>query len=61
MAPVTEGPQQFKQLSRKGKKAWRKNIDVSDVQVGLDSAREELIKGLALRFFVPQRSDLVDM
>ena len=38
-------PQQYKQASRKGKKAWRKNVDVSDVQAGLDSAREETIQG----------------
>ena len=53
MTPFTqyatmEVPQQHKQPSRKGKKAWRKNVDVSDVQAGLEQAREELIKGLAL-------------
>ena len=45
MVPRTEPPQQYKQLSRKGKKAWRKNVDVSEVQSGLESAREEIIKG----------------
>jgi nucleolar protein 53 len=29
-----------KQTSRKGKKAWRKNIDLEDLNAGLDSARE---------------------
>lgn len=45
MVPTQEPPQQYKQTSRKGKKAWRKNVDVSDVQAGLDSAREEIIQG----------------
>jgi len=38
-------PQQFKQPSRKGKKAWRKNVDVTEVQEGLEEVREELIQG----------------
>ena len=38
-------PAQYKQPSRKGKKAWRKNVDVSDVQAGLDDAREDEIRG----------------
>ena len=38
-------PTQHKQPSRKGKKAWRKNVDVSDVQAGLEEVREEVIKG----------------
>jgi nucleolar protein 53 len=33
------------QTSRKGKKAWRKNVDVSDVTAGLDQLREEIIQG----------------
>lgn len=34
MAPtnVTKKPSQYKQSSRKGKKAWRKNIDISDIE-----------------------------
>ncbi|KOG96172.1 Nop53p [Saccharomyces eubayanus] len=34
MAPtnVTKKPSQYKQSSRKGKKAWRKNIDISEVE-----------------------------
>ncbi|KAG8527421.1 uncharacterized protein KY384_007573 [Bacidia gigantensis] len=47
MAPskIAEAPQQYKQPSRKGKKAWRKHVDVSQVQAGLEDAREEVIKG----------------
>ena len=45
MAPKYDPPQQYKQTSRKGKKAWRKNVDVSEVQAGLDNAREEIIQG----------------
>ena len=45
MSPSKEAPQQHAQSSRKGKKAWRKNIDVTDVQAGLEEAREEVIKG----------------
>ncbi|KAI4219809.1 MAG: hypothetical protein L6R36_008066 [Xanthoria steineri] len=38
-------PQTHGQRSRKGKKAWRKNVDVSEIQEGLENAREEVIKG----------------
>ncbi|KAI6247954.1 Ribosome biogenesis protein NOP53 [Erysiphe necator] len=38
-------PKQFAQKSRKGKRAWRKNIDSTDVQNGLEELREELIQG----------------
>ncbi|KAF2143823.1 uncharacterized protein K452DRAFT_268244 [Aplosporella prunicola CBS 121167] len=38
-------PAQRKQASRKGKKAWRKNVDVSDVQSGLENLRDEVIQG----------------
>ena len=38
-------PQQYKQPSRKGKKAWRKNVDITEVQRGLELLREELIQG----------------
>ena len=40
-----EAPHQYKQSSRKGKKAWRKNVDVSEVQTGLEIVRDEVIKG----------------
>ncbi|KAF3918048.1 hypothetical protein ABW21_db0205045 [Orbilia brochopaga] len=33
------------QTSRKGKKAWRKNVDVSEVTTGLDQVRTEIIQG----------------
>jgi hypothetical protein len=45
MSATVEAPQQYKQPSRKGKKAWRKNVDVSEVQEGLRILREEEIKG----------------
>lgn len=38
-------PAQHKQPSRKGKKAWRKNVDVTEIQEGLEEVREEIIKG----------------
>lgn len=38
-------PQQHKQPSRKGKKAWRKNVDIGEVQHGLDALREQIIQG----------------
>lgn len=45
-ATVAPGaPAQYKQPSRKGKKAWRKNVDVTEVQEGLEEVRDELIKG----------------
>ncbi|PNS18359.1 hypothetical protein CAC42_6176 [Sphaceloma murrayae] len=45
MSNPTIAPAQHKQPSRKGKKAWRKNVDVTDVQSGLENAREEVIHG----------------
>ena len=56
MEPSREAPQQHKQPSRKGKKAWRKNVDVTDVQAGLDEAREEVIKGLVPSVVSPSTS-----
>ncbi|KAF8854233.1 P60-like protein [Acephala macrosclerotiorum] len=45
-ATVAPGaPAQHKQPSRKGKKAWRKNVDVTEIQEGLEEVREEIIKG----------------
>ncbi|KAK3319239.1 ribosome biogenesis protein Nop53/GLTSCR2 [Apodospora peruviana] len=40
-----EGPSQYKQPSRKGKKAWRKNVDVTDVEKGLEELNDQIIKG----------------
>jgi nucleolar protein 53 len=45
MATVLNPPSQFKQPSRKGKKAWRKNVDITEVQEGLEDLRQEVIKG----------------
>ena len=42
---TSAAPQQYKQHSRKGKRAWRKNVDVSEIQEGLENVREEIIKG----------------
>ncbi|KAI1312498.1 ribosome biogenesis protein Nop53/GLTSCR2 [Xylaria venustula] len=41
----TEAPATYSQPSRKGKKAWRKNVDVTEVTKGLDEVNEEIIKG----------------
>ncbi|KAK4539389.1 hypothetical protein LTR36_010990 [Oleoguttula mirabilis] len=38
-------PATHSQPSRKGKKAWRKNVDISEVQTGLEDVRDEIIKG----------------
>ena len=45
MASSVEAPQQYKQPSRKGKRAWRKNVNVSEIQEGLDTVRDEVIQG----------------
>ncbi|OBT61677.1 hypothetical protein VE03_08401 [Pseudogymnoascus sp. 23342-1-I1] len=44
-AAAPEAPQQHNQKSRKGKKAWRKNVDVTEIDAGLEAARDEVIKG----------------
>lgn len=41
----SEAPHQYGQPSRKGKKAWRKNVDVSEVEKGLEARNEEIIQG----------------
>ncbi|KAK4232221.1 ribosome biogenesis protein Nop53/GLTSCR2 [Podospora fimiseda] len=38
-----DAPSQYKQPSRKGKKAWRKNVDVTDVTKGLDELNTQII------------------
>ncbi|KAK6508190.1 hypothetical protein TWF506_010290 [Arthrobotrys conoides] len=43
MAAVVDVPKV--QTSRKGKKAWRKNVDISEVTTGLDQVRTEIIQG----------------
>ena len=40
-----EAPQTYNQPSRKGKKAWRKNVDVSEVEQGLKELNDEIILG----------------
>jgi nucleolar protein 53 len=45
MTERIKAPAQHKQPSRKGKKAWRKNVDVTQVQEGLEALREEIILG----------------
>ncbi|RMZ88874.1 hypothetical protein DV736_g3893, partial [Chaetothyriales sp. CBS 134916] len=45
MAPQSSSqtaPATHSQPSRKGKKAWRKNVDISEVTTGLDTLREEI-------------------
>ncbi|KAI9836612.1 MAG: hypothetical protein M1819_001246 [Sarea resinae] len=45
MSATVAAPRQFKQPSRKGKKAWRKNVDITQLQEGLEEVRDEVIKG----------------
>ncbi|CAK1358441.1 hypotheticalsprotein [Cercospora beticola] len=41
----TVAPATYSQPSRKGKKAWRKNVDITEVSSGLDNLRTEIIHG----------------
>ncbi|PPJ56912.1 hypothetical protein CBER1_02250 [Cercospora berteroae] len=41
----TIAPATYSQPSRKGKKAWRKNVDITEVSSGLDNLRTEIIHG----------------
>lgn len=43
--PSNTAPATHKQPSRKGKKAWRKNVDVTQLQQGLADVRDEVISG----------------
>lgn len=54
MSSSVVAPQQYKQPSRKGKKSWRKNVDVTEVQEGLRLLKDEEIKGYVL--YVAQSS-----
>jgi len=38
-------PATYKQPSRKGKRAWRKNVDVTEINSGLEELRAEVIAG----------------
>jgi len=49
-----EGPSQYKQPSRKGKKAWRKNVDVTEVTEGLDELNQQIIQGYGYSFMRKQ-------
>ena len=40
----TAAPSAHTQPSRKGKKAWRKNVDLTEVQSGLENVRDEIIR-----------------
>lgn len=50
MSTSVKAPSQYKQPSRKGKKAWRKNVDVTEVQEGLRQLKEDEIKGYVYDF-----------
>jgi nucleolar protein 53 len=41
MPTKTGAPAQLSQSSRKGKRAWRKNVDIGDVEERMESLREE--------------------
>ncbi|SCU79859.1 LAFA_0B06084g1_1 [Lachancea sp. 'fantastica'] len=43
MASEQARPSQYKQSSRKGKKAWRKNIDISDIEKSIQLRNDEEI------------------
>ncbi|KAL9113078.1 MAG: hypothetical protein Q9227_002690 [Pyrenula ochraceoflavens] len=45
MNAATQPPQQYTQPSRKGKKAWRKNVDISEITSGLEDLRDEILTG----------------
>ncbi|KAH7398458.1 ribosome biogenesis protein Nop53/GLTSCR2 [Pyrenochaeta sp. MPI-SDFR-AT-0127] len=45
MADTESAPAQYKQPSRKGKKAWRKNVDVTQIQSGLKEVQDQIILG----------------
>ena len=53
MAIVQEAPRQHSQPSRKGKRAWRKNVDLGEVETGLENARDELIHGCVVPVMNP--------
>lgn len=42
MAPI-QRPSQYKQSSRKGKKAWRKNIDLSDIEKSIEQNQDKQV------------------
>ncbi|KAG6119724.1 hypothetical protein E4U14_004881 [Claviceps sp. LM454 group G7] len=46
---ATTAPRQSDQPSRKGKKAWRKNVDVTEIEKGLKELNEEVTRGGVIR------------
>jgi nucleolar protein 53 len=53
-APSALGaPSQHNQASRKGRRAWRKNVDIEDVEEALEGLRtEERVTGYVLELLV---------
>lgn len=45
LSAAPSAPAQHKQPSRKGKKAWRKNVDVTEIEQGLEERNEQIIQG----------------
>lgn len=41
MPSRTAAPQTHSQPSRKGKRAWRKNVDIAEIQTGIENAKQE--------------------
>ena len=68
LASTVGAPSQHTQSSRKGKKAWRKNVNVEDVEEGLEEVRvEERVIGwvtfrapLDMGIFVGNGADILD-
>jgi hypothetical protein len=61
-ASVVGAPAQHNQSSRKGKKAWRKNVDIEDLEEKLDGLREEERTFgcvFSLNFFSVQSSNVI--
>lgn len=49
---VIGAPAQHNQSSRKGKRAWRKNVDIEEVEEGLEEMRvEERVTGFVFPLF----------
>ncbi|KAK6429245.1 hypothetical protein LTR95_014603, partial [Oleoguttula sp. CCFEE 5521] len=44
MADTMLAPTSYKQPSRKGKKAWRKNVDLNDLTANLEDVRTQIIQ-----------------
>jgi nucleolar protein 53 len=41
MSKTVGAPSQHSQPSRKGKRAWRKNVDIGEIEAGIESLRDE--------------------